>query len=93
MPGKGASALSAPGPIATTLSLPLPAFELVCPALGKVLPSLLCTAAIGLPGLRSFAPGPPVVFLRSPLVPVGDPAPVARVMLPVALAALTSCLC
>ena len=67
----------------------LPAFELVSPAPGEVLPALLSAAAVGLSGLGSFAPGPPVVFLRSSLVPVRDSAPVACVMLPfVALASL-----
>jgi hypothetical protein len=67
----------------------LTAFELVSTALGEVLTACLCTAAVGFPGLRSLTPGSAVILLRSTLVPVGGSTPVARVMLPLALAGLT----
>jgi hypothetical protein len=65
----------------------LTAFELVCPAPGEVLSALIRTAAVCLPGLRSFAPGSPVVFLPRCLITVRGSFAVLRIVLP--LVALT----
>src|SRR5512143_413886 len=65
--GESAAALPAAGSIATKLSL-----LLARPAFSEVLPALVRTATVGLPGLRSFTPASPVILLRSPLISVRD---------------------